>query len=329
MNLNKKIVTAIASAMLTWNIKPVTAETVATEAPAVTPQAEQKPASPTVAPTAAPVVVEEADFDNKVLATVNDEPITGGMLSAYLSGRTSRMRGMKKPPPQMQNAALNNLISVVLLAKAAREAGLDTRPGMVTSLKLYSDQMLAQTLLQEQASAHTPSEEALKKAYDEKYASSRQEYKAAHILVKTEEEAKQVIEQLGKGTDFAVVAKEKSIDPTSNKGGDLGWFDASQMVKPFSDAVAAMKKGDVSTQPVKSQFGWHVIRLDETRTATPPEFNSVKSQLQSELQRKALMDYVEQLRNKAKIEMKAPIAEPKQSPPPPTTETVPAEPVKK
>ena len=341
MNLNKKLVcTAITTAMLSFGMEQVTSQEV-TDAKAQTTdtKVEQKPAAQAVAVTATPAVsavtatpavstvtaapavskeiknqppappTDEADFETKILATVDGQPITGGMLGAYLAGRTSKMRGMKAPP-QMQNMALNNLISINLLAKAAREAGIDTRPGVVMSLNLQRDQLLAQMLLQERASTHAPSEEVLKKAYDEKYAMPGQEFKACHVLVKTEDEAKQVIEQLGKGTDFATVAKEKSIDPSANKGGDLGWFEASQMVKPFADAVAAMEIGTTSAKPVQSQFGWHVIKLEDKRAAKQPEFNSVRARLQSELQRAALTEYVEQLRSKAKIEMQEPLEQP-------------------
>lgn len=273
--------------------------TEAAKAPAVTVAAEQPPAPPQA--------VE--DFENKVVATVDGEPITGGMLGAHFAGRTQKMRGMKQPA-HMQGMALKNLISIKVLAKAAHEAGIDSRPGVVMAINLQREQLLAQMLLQERASSQAPSEEALKKAYDEKYAASRQEFKACHILVKTEDEAKSVIEQLGKGGDFATLAKEKSIDPSSKKGGDLGWFEASQMVQPFSDAVATMEIGKYSAKPVQTQFGWHVIKLEEKRAATPPDFNTVRPRLMSELQRAALTQYIDELRSKAKIEMTEPLNQP-------------------
>lgn len=312
MNLNKKLVcTAVATAVFAWGTEQavaadtqVTATSVAAAANVPTqPVPNQPPAPPK----------EQEDFEAKVLATVDGQPITGGMLGAYLAGRTSKMRNAK-PPLQMQSMALQNLISIHLLAKAAHEAGIDTRPGVAMSLKLQQDQLLAQMLLQERASANTPSEEALQQAYTAKYAQQNQEYKACHVLVKTEDEAKKIIEQLSKGTDFAAIAKEKSIDPSANKGGDLGWFEASQMVKPFADAVATMKVGTTSTVPVQSQFGWHVIKLEDKRATTPPEFNSVRSRLLSELQRTALTEYVEKLRDNAKIEMKEVVEQPKPEP---------------
>lgn len=312
MNLNKKLVcTAIATTVFAWATEQAVADTQAPATPVTTATPVATTANVPNQPPAPPQAQE--DFEAKVLAVVDGQPITGGMLGAYLAGRTSKMRNAK-PPLQMQSMALKNLISIHLLAKSAREAGIDTRPGVAMTLKLQQDQLLAQMLLQERASANTPSEAALQQAYTAKYAQQNQEYKACHVLVKTEDEAKKVIEQLSKGTDFATVAKEKSIDPSANKGGDLGWFEASQMVKPFADAVAAMKIGTTSTVPVQSQFGWHVIKLEDKRATTPPEFAAVKSRLLSELQRTALTEYVEKLRSNAKIEMKEIVEQPKPEP---------------
>jgi peptidyl-prolyl cis-trans isomerase C len=140
--------------------------------------------------------------------------------------------------------------------------------------------------------------EEYKKAYGEK------EYNAKHILVKTEAEAKDVIAKLGKNGDFAKLAKEKSIDPGSkDKGGDLGWFSPATMVKPFSDAVAVLQKGATTASPVQTQFGWHVIRLVDTRAAQPVEYDKMKENLQKGLQQRNLEKMLTELRSKAKIEL--------------------------
>lgn len=321
MSIDKKLVrTAVATALLSINIDSAVSSQNDAATPTQLPQVEQKPTSPTTSQateatkseTPAPVANQQLaapkevaeDFENKVLAVVNGESITGGMLNAYFAGRTRKAHDTKMPS-HMQTMALNNLISIKLLAKAAHESGLESRPGVMAAISLQREQLLAQMLLQERAGNQVPSEEALKKAYAEKYAAARQEYKASHILVKTEDEAKKIIEQLGSGADFATLAKEKSIDPSSKKGGDLGWFESSQMVQTFSDAVATMNIGTYSTKPVQSQFGWHVIKLEDKRAAKKaPEFDSVRPRLQSELQRNALTQYIEELRSKAKIEMK-------------------------
>lgn len=133
------------------------------------------------------------------------------------------------------------------------------------------------------------------KAYGDK------EYSARHILVKTEAEAKDIIAQLGKGADFSKLAKEKSIDPGSkDKGGDLGWFSPATMVKPFSDAVADLQKGvGVSATPTQTQFGWHVIKLVDTRAAQPLAYDKVKDGLQKNLQQRNLEKMMADLRAKA------------------------------
>ena len=130
------------------------------------------------------------------------------------------------------------------------------------------------------------------------------EYKARHILVKTEDEAKAVVKQLDDGSDFAKLAKEKSTGPSGKTGGDLGWFRPQQMVPPFSDAVAAMKKNTYTKKPVKTQFGWHVIKLEDLRDVQPPKFEDIKDQVKTIVQTKRVQKYVKSLRDKAKIDYK-------------------------
>ena len=120
--------------------------------------------------------------------------------------------------------------------------------------------------------------------------------------MKTEAEAKDVIAQLAKGADFAKLAKEKSLDPGSkDKGGDLDWFSPAGMVRPFSDAVTKLQKGLYTTVPVQTQFGWHVIKLEDSRTAQPPAYDKVKDGLQKRIQQEKLDKFLADLRNKAKI----------------------------
>ena len=144
----------------------------------------------------------------------------------------------------------------------------------------------------------------MKKLYDEQFGNyTGTEYKASHILVKTEEEASALITELAEGADFAELAKEHSTGPTGPKGGDLGWFDADQMVPAFSEAVKGMEKGAYSKEPVNTQFGWHVILLQDTREAEPPTFEEVKPQLATQLQQQAVARYVAELRQNAKVEL--------------------------
>lgn len=130
------------------------------------------------------------------------------------------------------------------------------------------------------------------------------EYNARHILVKTEAEANDILAQVKKGTDFAKLAKEKSLDPGSKeKGGDLGWFSPAGMVKPFSDAVMELKKGEVVAAPIQTQFGWHVIKMVDTRATQVPAYDKVKEGLERTLQQRKLEKMMLGLKDKAKIEL--------------------------
>jgi peptidyl-prolyl cis-trans isomerase C len=143
----------------------------------------------------------------------------------------------------------------------------------------------------------------MKKVYEDasKQISGEQEVHARHILVETEDEAKAVAEELKKGADFAELAKKKSKDPGASDGGDLGFFTKDQMVPEFSTVAFALEPGKIS-DPVKSQFGWHIIKVEEKRNRKAPEFDQVKSQIETYVTRKAQADYVAKLRESAKVE---------------------------
>jgi peptidyl-prolyl cis-trans isomerase C len=131
-----------------------------------------------------------------------------------------------------------------------------------------------------------------------------QEYKASHILVETEEKAGEIIEKLNEGADFGELAKEHSKDTSATQGGDLGWFTPEVMVEPFSQAVTQLKEGEYTRQPVQTQFGWHVIRLEEVREATPPSIEEVRPQIVQRLQSQMISDYLEKLREQAEVEIR-------------------------
>jgi peptidyl-prolyl cis-trans isomerase C len=168
--------------------------------------------------------------------------------------------------------------------------------------------ILSQAAMQDFIMNTPVSDAEIQKEYDATFGGAGQEeYKARHILTKTEDEAKQVIQKLKAGGDFKALAKEYSTDPTAGpSGGDLGWFSAQQMVAPFSSAVVAMKNGDYSQEPVQTQFGWHVILREESRAKTPPPLEAVKANIQAQMQRNAIENHIETLRTSAKIEMTPP-----------------------
>jgi peptidyl-prolyl cis-trans isomerase C len=242
-----------------------------------------------------------SDMDAEILLTVNGEAITRTMYSLYFQ---DRMRGVPDAQnnPEMQMNVLNELANIVIVAQDAEKKGLPDRPDVAASIKLLKEKLLTQIAIQEFADKHEPSEEEIQKTYQEEYAGqSGTEYKARHILVKEQQEATSLIEKLDGGADFAELAKEHSTGPTGKDGGDLGWFDISQMVKPFGDALKSMEKGKHSTAPVETQFGWHVILLEETRETEAPSLESVKTKVVNKLKQSELSKYMQDLRDSSNL----------------------------
>jgi len=235
------------------------------------------------------------------IATINGSAIPLDMFRIFFSDRLRQANAQNTP--EFQNQAFNELVNIVVTAQDAERKGLDKQDQVGSALAVQRLQLLSRLALQDAAQNMKPSEEELKKAYDERYGKEkRTEYKARHILVKTEDEAKKVIDKLKGGANFVELANDKSLAPGKN-GGDLGWFDAAQMVQPFTQAVAAMKPGAYSQKPVQTQFGWHVILLEETRQADPPALDSVKDELVAGMARDRLGNYVGELRSKADLKL--------------------------
>ena len=244
----------------------------------------------------------DAAAETTVVATVNGEPITQEMLQIYGAQR-SRNPGAQPISPE---AALEELVNIELVTQDAEKHNIDERPNVLKQLDWQRRSLLVGVSMREYVAQHPVTDEELQNAYKAHIKNhDGHEYHARHILLETEDEAKAVISELGKGGDFAKLATEKSKDPSGKQGGgDLGWFSSDQMVKPFSDAVARMKKGEVSKQPVESQFGWHVIKLEDTRDVEPPSFDTLKDQLRMQLQNARVDAYLAALREDAKIDIK-------------------------
>ncbi|MFN2310150.1 MAG: peptidylprolyl isomerase [Gammaproteobacteria bacterium] len=239
--------------------------------------------------------------ESPVVATVNGTTLTEEMLQMYSTQR-NRNPGA---PPISREAALDELINIELVAQDATRKGFDKRPNVVKQLEWQRRSLLVGVGMHEYVADHPITDDEVKKAYDE-FLKTRDthEYHARHILVEKEDEAKAIIAELGKGGDFAKLAEEKSKDPSGkHNGGDLDWFSGKQMVEPFAKAVAKMKPGQTSKQPVQTQFGWHVIKLEETREATAPAFEEIADQLRMQIQNQRVDDYLAELRKGAKIKM--------------------------
>ena len=160
---------------------------------------------------------------------------------------------------------------MTLAAQAAEKDGLAATPDVQSRLDLLHMQILAEAASEKYVKSHPVSDDEVKAAYDSEVANMPKEYKARHILVETKEAADAIIKELQAGGDFAKIAKAQSKDPGSAaKGGDLGWFSAQTMVKPFADALAKLEKGKTTTEPVQTQYGYHVIRLEDVRAPSAP-----------------------------------------------------------
>ena len=151
------------------------------------------------------------------------------------------------------------------------------------------------------SSSVIPSESDMQAVYKRELAVPGREYKSRHILVKTEEQAKQIIAELDNGKNFAQLAMKHSIDASAKKGGELGWFSANQMVEPFTEATQKLTNGSYTHTPVKTRFGWHIIRLDGTREIPPPAFEDVKDQITAMINNRRISGYISSLRQKASV----------------------------
>ncbi len=241
-----------------------------------------------------------APSSSKVLATVNGETITEADLAL-----AAEDLGMQYPEMVANNqldGALNFMIDVKLAAQRARAEKLTESEDYKRKLTYAQDRILMERILS-RAGEKAATPEALKKFYDEQVAQLKpaEELRARHILVENEDEAQKLIARLKAGEDFAKLAKEASKDPGSGEqGGDLGFFAKERMVPEFSEAAFALKNGEISA-PVKSQFGWHIIKTEERRTRPVPALAEVQDRLAQALTQKAQADYVKSLRDGAKI----------------------------
>lgn len=237
---------------------------------------------------------EEPNADT-VVAKVNGTEITLGQMIALRD--TLPPQYLQLEDATLFNGILDQLIQQTALSEQAKPTRRD-------ELTIENQRLgyLAGTVLDRVAKDAT-TDDAVKAAYAAKYgkAEPTKEYHAAHILVKTEEEAKAIKAELDKGADFTALAKEKSTGPSGPNGGDLGWFSAGMMVKPFEDAVMAMKAGEVSG-PVQTEFGWHVIKLDEVRDKAAPTMDEARDELAGAIREKAVQDHVAEVTKAAKIE---------------------------
>ena len=235
------------------------------------------------------------------VAIVNGKPVPKArvdMLAQQLA-KAGRPVG-----PEMQGQLKDEVIAREIFMQEAQKRGLDASDDFKAQMELARQTILIRELFADQQKKNPVTDADVKAEYDKFVAANGgKEYKARHILVKSEDEAKKIIAELKKGAKFEDLAKKESKDPGSGaNGGDLDWAAPSSYVPEFAQAMIKLKKGEMTQEPVKSQFGWHVIRVDDIRDAQLPKLEDVKPQIAQQLQQQRLAQFQEQLRKSAKVE---------------------------
>lgn len=243
--------------------------------------------------------------DSKVLARVDGDVITEKDYEDYL-----RARQMQQPPipdpKKEREVVLDEMINRVLLVQAAAAHKVDQELDVYLQLKRQRENVLARAMLRKYLIDNPISDEEVKKRFDELTAKAdKNEYRARHILVRDETEARALIGQLRKGASFANLAKQKSVDVGSGRnGGELGgWFSQDQVVPEFYEAVRQLKQGETTRDPVKSEYGWHIIKLENIRPRTMPEFEQAKGNIRQIVQQERVEALLKSIKDKAKIKI--------------------------
>ena len=242
----------------------------------------------------------EAVPKDMVAATVNGKTIMESDIRAYYADLPQRFR--QAPFEQVRAQLIERIIDQTMVASAARKEGYLNRPEVQKRLASITARVLNEAYISDKVST-VVTDARVKDEYQKSIALEKksEEVKARHILVKTKKEAMAVIAEIKGGADFAKVAKAKSTGPSSRTGGDLGYFAFQQMVPPFSKAAFALKPGDYTTEPVKTQFGWHVIKVEDRRISGAANFEQASQKIRQEMKQKAYQDTLAGLRAKAKI----------------------------
>lgn len=238
----------------------------------------------------------------ETVATVNGKALSKSEFDLYVAN-VARQSG-REVPEEQKGQLLDQFIGMQLAADAAEKAGIVKQPKVEDQLALARLNVIVDAGLNKYLEDHPVTDAELKPEYDAQVAAMPREYHARHILVEDKATADTITKDLKGGADFAKLAEQKSKDSSGKTGGDLGWFTLDTMVKPFADAVVALQPGQLTEQPVQSQFGWHVIKLEESRAPAPPAFDEVKDRVKVMVQRKRLQTYLDDLRKTAKIEKK-------------------------
>ncbi|MCC7464294.1 MAG: peptidylprolyl isomerase [Gammaproteobacteria bacterium] len=237
----------------------------------------------------------------KPIAVVNGTAISRDIFEFYAKNVAGKPSA--ELTAEQRSQLLDNLVRAEAVAQQAEKEGLDKTGDTAAQLFLTRLQVLEAAKSEAYLKDKKATDDEVRAEYDKRVAAMpKTQYKARHILVSSEEAGKSIIAQLKKGAKFEDLAKAASLESSKSSGGDLGWFNASGMVKPFADAVAALKKGEVTAAPVKTQYGWHVIRLDDTRETPVPPLDQVKSQVEQLVLQEKWKAYGDDLVKSATVE---------------------------
>lgn len=236
-------------------------------------------------------------------AVVNGKAIPSSRVDEFVKILASQGR---PDTPETRKMIRDELISRELFVQEAGKRGLTKSPEVQKQLDQIREDVLIRALIQSELKEKPVSDAEVRAEYDkltkDAAASGNKEYKARHILVEKEDEAKKIVESLKKGEKFEELAKQSKDPGSGANGGELGWNTPETFVKEFSDAMVKLKKGEYTTEPVKTQFGYHIIQLDDSRDAEPPPFEQIRGQLQQQLERQKVQALQEKLRAAAKIQ---------------------------
>ncbi|WP_119166960.1 peptidylprolyl isomerase [Algihabitans albus] len=248
---------------------------------------------------------QSGDDENQVVAVVNGAEIRVSDVLEMIGRlpQNVQMQAYSNMP-----AMIERTIDLELILEASEQAGLREDPEVEQQVEVIARDVMRQTYL-ERLAADAVTETELQQAYDTYLEENPpEELRARHILVESETEAEEIIGQLDGGADFAELAREKSTGPTGENGGDLGYFQRGQMVAPFADAAFGLESGAYTPEPVQTQFGWHVILVEDKRTNEPPSMEDLEPQLRQQLEQEAIQAHLAELRSGAEIEVVEPEA---------------------
>ena len=255
-----------------------------------------------IAETATPPGTDAVGEIPDPVADVNDKPIPRALYEAYAEQRQRQMGDVNSP--EARKTLTDEMVAQELLIQDAEKSTLEDNPEVAVQLEMARRNVLATAAVRDYLQANEPSQEEIDQEYKTISANmAGKEYKARHILVASEDEASALIEKLDDGANFSELATENSTDSSASSGGDLGWFTLDVMVKPFGDAAAKLETGKYTGTPVQTQFGWHIIMLDDVRDATPPSLEELRPRIMQMIQSRIINDYLQSLREKAKIEI--------------------------